>query len=136
MTAVLVSPSRFDDARVGDLNSLSAGEKEGLSIALESPNSQSLLILTITVVNSGERPVGFFQSAIFFVAESVVTYADGTKVLAVGIVGDGMGAFIIKPNGVATRADTHFAFDYATADVRSVAADVSNQKGVAIEFDP
>lgn len=67
---VVASPPVYDsgsgvtltigDARVGDLNSVSAEALEELSIALENSNSQSLLILTITVVNSGDRPVGFF----------------------------------------------------------------------------
>lgn len=50
----------IDDVRVGDLTSLSASEKEDLSIALEDPNSASLLILTITVTNGSTSPIAFF----------------------------------------------------------------------------
>lgn len=50
----------IDDARIGDLASLSPDEMEDLSIALESENTRAFLILTITVVNGGEIPIGFY----------------------------------------------------------------------------
>lgn len=50
----------IDDARVGDLTSLPKDVAEEMAFGLEDPNSQSFLILTITVQNLSEAPVAFY----------------------------------------------------------------------------
>jgi hypothetical protein len=50
----------IDDARVGDITSLVAEDLEELSLSLENPDSPSFLILTITVTNGGDVPIGFY----------------------------------------------------------------------------
>ena len=50
----------IDDARVGDLTSLPDDVAEEMAFGLDDPNSQSFLILTITVQNLSEAPVSFF----------------------------------------------------------------------------
>ena len=86
----------IDDVRVGDLTSLPPDMAEDMEPALEDPNNQSLLILTITVENQGDAPVGFFPdqgtaligseqvTANFFLSESFTggssTILDGASV--------------------------------------------------------
>lgn len=50
----------IDDVRVGDLTSLPPDMAGEIEFALEDPDSQSLLIFTITVNNQGDAPVSFF----------------------------------------------------------------------------
>jgi hypothetical protein len=50
----------IDDARVGDITSLAAEDLEELSLSRENPDSLSFLILTITVTNGGDVPIGFY----------------------------------------------------------------------------
>lgn len=50
----------IDDARVGDITSLSADDLEEFSVALDNPDSRSLLVLTVTVTNAGDTPIAFY----------------------------------------------------------------------------
>jgi hypothetical protein len=92
----------IDDARIGDLASLSPADMEELAIALENPNSQSFLILTITVENGGEIPIGFFpdQGTALIGSEQV----DANFLLSESFTGGG-GTIL---NGASVTNDVYF----------------------------
>ena len=92
----------IDDARIGDLASLLPGEMEDLSIALENENTRAFLILTITVVNGGEIPIGFFpdQGTALVGSEQV----DANFLLSESFTGGG-GTIL---NGASVTNDVYF----------------------------
>lgn len=104
----------IDDARVGDLTSLSASEKEDLAIALDDPNSASLLILTITVTNGSAMPIAFFpDQGTALIGQNQV---DANFFLSESFTGSG-GTIL---DGATVTQDIYFELSQSAADVAAL----------------